>query len=1040
MYPTNTNQVERGAAVTFMSYNPTGLDSTVKCRFSNEICDEYNVDFMSIQEHFKSTKTTDQYFKKKFPDHFSYVVAAQRSPGQEYGRAKAGLAQLTKKTLQVKKTRVATQGFRVQAQVLSLPSSRVLWLNTYLPPDPQNIGEYDDSVLREVLAEVEAILANTTYDDVVWGSDVNWDIRRNTHFSRTMASFVERSGLVSLWSEHPVPYTHVHTDGKSKSTIDHFLLSPRLVPLVAECGVVERGDNLSRHCPIWVKIQLGSLPIRPSASRAWVPRKPCWSKANTEELDNYTSNLECKLHSLKLPDSVWCADPHCCDESHCQDRDELVLEMLDCIVKTSHASLPTYGGRWVGGKKRGQGRPVPKWQEDVEPFRQDSMYWGDVWKREGRPSTGWLHDTYLKKKSQYHYAVRRAKAKSDKYKAENLLAAALQGDTALLHEMKMIRKGGGGPADLPDTVAGANGEHEIVDKFRLVYSGLYNSASTEDEMKILHDKVDKLITAESVQHVARVTGDIVKKAVCSMKPRKSDVSGCYTTDALLNAPDILFEQLAVVFRSWITHGKITPSMLACCFLPLLKSSLKDPSNTGSYRAIAGSSLILKVFEKVIILLWGHLLASDSLQFGFKASTSTTQCTWLVTEVVQHLLRTGTNPIVTVLDCTKAFDLCKFSILFNRILETGVPPIVVRCLMTMYEDQYGWVKWGQTKSEIFSITNGTRQGAILSPTFWAIYCDLMIKELRQLGVGAHIAGMFMGVACYADDVVLIAPCQQAMQLMLDQVEDFAGRYNISFSTDPDPKKSKSKCIFVVGKRRGLSKPAPLTLCGDQLPWVQSAVHLGHELHESGVMDHDATVKRAQYIDKSVEVRTMFDFAAPAEVLQAIKTYCSDYYGSMLWDLGGDKASQLYTAWDTAVKLTWSCPRWTRTFLLQKVLTCGLSSAKTDILGRYGKFCRGLRTSVCQEVRVLFNLVSRDLQCTTAKNLKLVRDSSGLDAWTALPRELKQAIQEKQLVDIPPQDAWKIEYLKSLLSQLQVAKQLVQEDRIKYIQGLIDSLVL
>ena len=32
---------------------------------------------------------------------------------------------------------------------------------------------------------------------------------------------------------------------------------------------------------------------------------------------------------------------------------------------------------------------------------------------------------------------------------------------------------------------------------------------------------------------------------------------------------------------------------------------------------------------------------------------------------------------------------------------------------------------------------------------------MIKELRQLGVGAHVAGMFMGVACYADDVVLIA---------------------------------------------------------------------------------------------------------------------------------------------------------------------------------------------------------------------------------------------------------------------------------------------
>ena len=220
-------------------------------------------------------------------------------------------------------------------------------------------------------------------------------------------------------------------------------------------------------------------------------------------------------------------------------------------------------------------------------------------------------------------------------------------------------------------------------------------------------------------------------------------------------------------------------------------------------------------------------------------------------------------------------------------------------------------------------------------------------------------MFMGVACYADDVVLIAPCRQAMQMMLDTVEDFAARYNISFSTDPDPRKSKSKCIFVVGKRRGLTKPSPLTLCGHNLPWVDGAVHLGHELHESGLMDHDVVVKRAQFIDKSVEVRTMFEWAAPAEVLQAMKTYCSDLYGSMLWDLGGDKASQVYSAWDTAFKLSWSCPRWTRTFLLQQVLACGMTSARTDVLGRYGKFAMGLRTSVCQEVRVLFNFVARDL---------------------------------------------------------------------------------
>ena len=68
-------------------------------------------------------------------------------------------------------------------------------------------------------------------------------------------------------------------------------------------------------------------------------------------------------------------------------------------------------------------------------------------------------------------------------------------------------------------------------------------------------------------------------------------------------------------------------------------------------------------------------------------------------------------------------------------------------------------------------------------------------------------------------------------MLNTAENFAAKHNINFCSDPDPRKSKSKCIFVVGKRRGLTKPAPLPLCGNNLPWVQSAAHLIHDLHES-----------------------------------------------------------------------------------------------------------------------------------------------------------------------------------------------------------------
>ena len=100
--------------------------------------------------------------------------------------------------------------------------------------------------------------------------------------------------------------------------------------------------------------------------------------------------------------------------------------------------------------------------------------------------------------------------------------------------------------------------------------------------------MENLIDVASKEEVWKVSGDSVKVAVDKLKPNKSDVSGSYVSDALKHAPDLLYEQLATIFRSWLIHGTVTPSLLACSFLPLLKSGLKDPSVPSSYRAIAGS--------------------------------------------------------------------------------------------------------------------------------------------------------------------------------------------------------------------------------------------------------------------------------------------------------------------------------------------------------------------------------------------------------------------------------------------------------------------
>ena len=335
-------------------------------------------------------------------------------------------------------------------------------------------------------------------------------------------------------------------------------------------------------------------------------------------------------------------------------------------------------------------------------------------------------------------------------------------------------------------------------------------------------------------------------------------------------------------------------------------------------------------------------------------------------------------------------------------------------MVVYEDQYAWVKWGGARSSMFPIINGTRQGSILSPALFAVYVDELLQELRSLGVGCHLAAVFYGAVGFCDDILLLAPTRDAMEVMLATCERFAARNNLQFSTDPDPSKSKTKCIYVIGKRKNLAKPAPLTLYGKELPWVASATHLGHDLHETGTMDYDIRVKRAEFMSKSTEIRETFYFASPVEVLRAVKVFAGDFYGANLWQLSGSMADQVFHAWNTCIKLAWQVPRGTHTYFLERLLDCGISHVRHDILARYVTFFKSLRNSPSVEVSILAHIVARDARTTTGSNLQLIRELCGLDPWSCSSGKVKEVLGNR-LVQVPTQDFWRLSYLGKLLEQ-------------------------
>ena len=131
-------------------------------------------------------------------------------------------------------------------------------------------------------------------------------------------------------------------------------------------------------------------------------------------------------------------------------------------------------------------------------------------------------------------------------------------------------------------------------------------------------------------------------------------------------------------------------------------------------------------------------------------------------VIQYY-RSYNSPVYTCfLDASKAFDRVNHWTLFKKLFNRGVPILLVRIILYWYRTQTFCIKWDTMTSCFFSVSNGVRQGGILSPYLFAIYMDDLSVTLNNAKVGCHINNRCANHMLYADDLCVIAPSPRGLQ--------------------------------------------------------------------------------------------------------------------------------------------------------------------------------------------------------------------------------------------------------------------------------------
>jgi len=813
-----------------------------------------------------------------------------------------------------------------------------------------NSGQAEE--YNNIWAEVIAICNSHEHNFVIIGGDMNTDLSRiNSAQTNSLKHICETEGLKCI-NQHPscqIGYTYESKSNGHKSCLDHFIITDNMFDSVNSCTVSHDFDNLSDHSVVSMSLCVDTFVGYERINVDHIS-KPLWSKASDNQVSQYKSQLSKLVNDITIPsEAIECTDFMCM--KHCNDIQKYHDDLISCCLKASEASIPM-------SKPAKLCHKVPGWNDHVKSHRDTAMFWHGMWKDNGSPNSGIIFDIRRKTRYQYHNAIRAVKRNKLSWNATKVAEGFV--DNCNIHFWSEIKKLKGNTCSRTNSVDGISGACNIANTFHEKYKHLYNIVSyDENEMSSLKCQAMNDILLQDQCGNDLLIGDVLY-GIRQLKHGKTDGNTGHMTDHIIVGSDILSKHLHYLFNCMLNHGYAPHDFSLSTLIPIPKNTRKSLNDSNNYRAIALSSILSKALDHIILFKYQESLCTSDLQYGFKKHHSTTQCTFIVNEVIEYYLKNGSNVNIVLLDASKAFDRVNYIKLFKLLFKRKLSPLVIRFLLSLYTKQNVRVRWGLEMSNICSVSNGVKQGGVMSPILFIIYLDELLNRLKESGFGCHIGNTFCGAFGYADDVTLIAPTLYSTNMLLDICTTFADEYDVIFNS------GKTKHIFLAPND---INPPVITFNGDVIERVHCDKHLGNIIGHHHITEN---VNRCiQEFTMKVNMVCMHFKHIPHDIIYSLfKTYCMPVYGCQLWDFSHTSVNRFYVTWRKAIRRILSLPYSTHCDLLAYI--CNDIPLMDQLLKRVINFIKSARNSKNVITNLCYNLALSGSCSPMSNNITFLSD--------------------------------------------------------------------